>query len=508
MSRRVTSVGVAAVWLLVGSAAALAAGADASLIAAVKAGDRAGVRTVVKGGTDLNAREVDGTTALHWAVRRDDTEIAALLLGARADANAANRYGVTPLSLAARNGNGPMLELLLRHGADVKAADAAASDGQTLLMLAARTGRVEALKQLVGRGVNVNATEPRTGTSAVMWAAVADRGDAVRFLAEAGADLNARSKVTEYPHTPAAVVSDALEPGVSYVGQTVLPKGGWTPLMYAAREGAAGAIRALAEARADLNAQDPEGTTALIFAIINGHADAAAVLIEKGADLNLADKTGMTPLYAAVDMHTLASGFGRPDLTPIVVADTLKTIDALLAAGADVNAPLKSRVPKRVYNAGDGRLGEGATPFMRAARGGDVVVMKKLLAAGADPKRVQKSGVTPIHLAAGLGGDREDNNPLRGGEDDAITAIELCLERGLDINAVSTSGESVVHSALGSPKIIRFLVQKGARLDFKNKQGRTPLEQASTGREPDLETIAVLKELTAASAPKDAPAVQ
>jgi ankyrin repeat protein len=500
MSRRAASAGIAAVWLLVGSAAALAA-ADAPLINAVKGGDRTAVRTLIKGGADVNAREVDGTTPLHWAVRSDDMETAALLLGGRANPNALNRYGVTPLSLAARNGNAAMLELLLKHGADVKAADAAASDGQTLLMLAARTGRVEAMKQLVGRGVNVNAIEPRNGTSALMWAAVQDRGDAIRFLAEAGADLNARSKITQYPHTPAAVVSDALEPGVSYVGQTVLPKGGWTPLMYAAREGAVGAIRALAETKADLNAQDPEGTTALIFAIINGHADAAAALIEKGADLNLADKTGMTPLYAAVDMHTLASGFGRPDLTPTVVADTLRTIDALIAAGADLNAPLKSRVPKRVYNAGDGRLGEGATPFMRAARGGDVVVMKKLLAAGADPKLVQKSGVTPIHLAAGLGGDREDNNPLRGGEAEAIAAIELCLERGLDINAVSTTGESVVHSALGSPKIIRFLVQKGARLDFKNKQGRTPLEQAATGREPDVETIAVLKELTGAGAP-------
>jgi len=271
--------------------------------------------------------------------------------------------------------------------------------------------------------------------------------------------------------------------------------------MYAAREGAAGAIRALAEAKADLNVQDPEGTTALIFAIINGHADAAAALIEKGADLNVADTTGMTPLYAAVDMHTLASGFGRPDLKPTVVADSLKTIDALLAAGANVNTPLKSRVPKRVYNAWDGRLGEGATPFMRAARGGDVVVMKKLLAAGADPLLTQKSGVTPIHLAAGLGGDREGNNPLRGGEDDAIAAIELCLARGLDVNAVSTSGESAVHSALGSAKIIRFLVEKGAKLDAKNKQGKTPLEAASSASEPDLETIAVLKELTAASPP-------
>jgi hypothetical protein len=500
MAKWTSSIGLACACLLGSAAAGTAAESEVSLLEAVKAGDRTAVRAIVKSGTDVNGRQVDGTTPLHWAARADDREMAVLLLGGGADANAVNRYGVTPLSLAARNGSGPMLEVLLRHGADVRAADAAAADGQTLLMQAARTGRVDALKQLVGQGVDVNAVERRTGTSPLMWAAVDDRAEAVRFLAEAGANLDARSRITQYPHTPPAVVGDAVEPGISYVGQTVLPRGGWTALMYAARQGAAGAVRALAEAGSDLDARDPDGTSALIFAIINGHAAAAAVLIEKGANLSLPDNTGMTPLYAAVDMHTLASGFGRPDLTPAVVAGTLKTIDALLAAGADVNARLSTRVFKRVYNAGDGRLGEGATPFMRAARGGDVVVMQKLLAAGADPTLAQKSGVTPIHLAAGLGGDREGNNPLRGGEDDAIAAIDLCLQRGLDVNAVSTSGESAVHSALGSPKIIRFLASKGARLDLRNKQGRTPLEAALGGREPDLETAAILKELTGAGA--------
>src|SRR6185295_14855652 len=111
----------------------------------------------------------------------------------------------------------------------------------------------------------------------------------------------------------------ALEEGASYVGQTVLPKGGWTALMYAARQGAVGAVKALAGAGADLDVADPDGTSALIFAIINGHYDAAEVLAEYGADVNLPDRAGMTPLYAVVDMHTLPTTFGRPDLTAAVV---------------------------------------------------------------------------------------------------------------------------------------------------------------------------------------------
>ena len=505
MGTRTRPIRLAPALLLLWSATA-AAQADPPLIAAARGGDRAAVQRLLTSGGDANGRQVDGTTALHWAARHDHVELAALLLGGGADANAANRYGVTPLSLAARNGSGPMIDLLLRAGADVARADAAALDGQTLLMLAARTGRVDALKLLVGQGVDVNAVEPRTGTTAVMWAAVEDRADAIRLLAEATADVNARSRLTEYPHTPPAVTDDDLEPGVSYVGQTTLPKGAWTPLMYAARQGAANAIRALAEAGADPDVRDPDGTTALILAIINGHAAAASALVEKGADVNLADRVGMTPLYAAVDMHSLASTFGRPDLPPSVVASTLDVIRMLLAAGADPNPRLAGRVLKRVYNAGDPKLGEGATPFMRAARGGDVVVMRMLLAAGADPALTQKNGNTPILLAAGLGSERQGDNPLRGSIEDARAAIELCLERGLDVNAVTASGDSAIHAALGSPLLIRFLAERGARLDARNKQGRTPLEAAMNAREPNVAVIAVLKELIAAAPPQRASA--
>jgi ankyrin repeat protein len=348
----------------------------------------------------LAAAEPDGTTPLHRAIGANDSITAVRsLIKSGADVNAANRYGVTPLSLAAANGNDDVLRLLFEAGANAKAADAALREGRTTLMLAARTGNVAAVRLLIDKGADVNAVESRTGTTALMWAALENRADAVRALAAAGADVNARSSVTAYPHTPPGVIGDALEEGYSYVGQTVLPRGWWTALMYAARQGSVDAARALAESGADLNVADPDGTPALTFAIINGHYDLAALLVDKGADVNQPDRTGATPLYSAVDMHTLQTSFGRPELARAVTDGSVGAAKMLLAHGANPDAPLKTKILKRTYQAGDGRLAEGATPLMRAARSNDVVMMQLLIDAGADLYRQTASGDTPLLVA-------------------------------------------------------------------------------------------------------------
>src|SRR5438067_772637 len=75
--------------------------------------DRSLVRTLLKQHADVNAAQVDGMTALHWAAHLDDVETARLLVNAGADAKATNQYGVTPLSLACENGNTELVELLL-----------------------------------------------------------------------------------------------------------------------------------------------------------------------------------------------------------------------------------------------------------------------------------------------------------------------------------------------------------------------------------------------------------
>lgn len=493
--------------------AADAAGAEPALLRAVKVRDHQAVRTLLQQGQDARAASPDGTTALHWAARSGDRASADLLIRAGADVNARNRYGVTPLALAVRADSEEVVRSLLASGARVRTADEGLPERQTLLMHAARTGNLATLRALIGAGADVNAREERTGTTAAIWAAVANRGEAVRLLAEAGADLNVASRLTSYPHTANGVGLSGLEDGVSYVGQTVLPKGGWTAPMFAAREGAVDALTALADAGADLNAQDPEGTPALIIAIINGHYEAARVLLQKGADPNVADIKGMTALYAAVDMHTIPTTFGRPDPPSMVIAGSVGAVRMLLAAGADPNLALKGPVLKRVYNPGDPRLGEGATPFMRAARGGDLELMHILVEAGADPRATQTSGITPIMLAAGAGSGRgSDNNPDHVTEAKAIAVITYCLELGLDINGVAANGDTAAHLAstsnLGSPSVIRFLHAHGARFDVRNKAGRTPLEAVLRAREVSDDTVAVLREITGettAGAPAGSP---
>jgi ankyrin repeat protein len=277
-----------------------AAAASLPLVDAVRAGSAANVRALLKQQVDVNSPLPDGTTALHWAAHSNATELARLLIDAGANANAANRYGETPLSLAVTTGNPALAAMLLKAGADP---NTTVGDGETILMMAAQAGNAETIKALVTYGANVNAAEKWQGQTPLMYAAIQNNADAVRLLAEVGADINARSKPLVFPDF---IFKTA---GMIYV---VPPVGSWTPLMYAARDGAIDAVRVLADMGANLNLVDPDGTTALTLAIVNGHFDTAVALLDKGADPNVADKNRMTPLYAAVDMHTVQTVWGRP----------------------------------------------------------------------------------------------------------------------------------------------------------------------------------------------------
>src|SRR5262249_15381781 len=192
-----------------------------------------------------------------------DSDMAQLLLRAGAKAQSVNRYGVTPLSLAATNGNAALVEALLKAGAD---ANSTLPEGETVLMTAARTGNAEAVKALIAHGANVNVREKWQEQTALMWAAAENHPAAVKALVEAGADMNVHSKVLNFPEYKYETNGMAV---------FILPHGGWTALMYAARQNAIEAAGALADLKADLNAVHAGGTTALEVSIINLHHDLA-----------------------------------------------------------------------------------------------------------------------------------------------------------------------------------------------------------------------------------------
>jgi ankyrin repeat protein len=455
-----------------------AADQDRRLVEAVKSDDAAAVRGLVDAGADVNVPEPDGTTALHWAVRRDDAVTVQLLLRRGARPDTANRYGVRPLFVAAANGGSKVISLLLSAGADP---NARLPEGQTVLMTAARTGNAESIRLLLQAGADPNVRESWLGETALMWAAGENHSAAVAALVAGGADINARSTTLTIPEwwlKPPALAFLPIE----------FPKGGWSALMYAARQGALGTASRLVDAGADVNAAGPDGATALILAIINAHFDVAALLLDRGADPNLADDSGMAALYAAVDMHTMPAVLARPEAKPSGEIDHVKMVELLLERGANVNAQLRAPLLIRQNLEGDRGLGAGSTPLMRAAKGGDVVLMRLLLRHGADVALTQRNGSTALMIAAGLGWRFSGNSTPygdRGSESDAAEAIGICLAHGADINARNANGDTALHAAVagrGSEPLVRALLDEGADPHARNGRGQTPLDIAAAGR--------------------------
>jgi uncharacterized protein len=450
-----------------------AAGNSLPLIDAVKAGNVESVRALIKQRVDVNAASPDGTTALHWAVKSNSRELAQLLIAAGAKTNTANRYGVTPLTLAATNGNGALAEALLKAGANP---NVMVGEGETILMAAARAGNVETIKALISHGADVNAAEQWQGQTALVYAAVENHADAVKVLVELGANVNVRSKKLEFPDF---VFKTA---GMIYAVQ---PVGSWTPLMYAARDGAIDAVRALAAGGADLDLVDPDGTTALTLAIINGHFDTAVALLEKGADPNVPDKNGMTALYAAVDMNTIQTVWGRPMPLLEDAVDPVGMVRSLLAHRADPNVPLKRPIIGRhTRNTGDPSLSQGTTALARAAKSGDARMMSVLLEGGANPHLTQADLTTVAMIAANGGGQRvypgSASVSTPATEEDSLAAVKLAAEAGVDLDAFNVNGDTAMHraAARGADSIVTYLAERGARLDTKDRRGRTPLDVA------------------------------
>ena len=309
----------------------------------------------------------------------------------------------------------------------------------------------------------------------MIWAAAENHADAIRVLAEHGADVDGRSALL------------ALEPRQRRAGQSILPLGSWTPLMYAARENALAAGDALVASGASLDAVDPDGATALVIAIINAHYEFAELLLRAGADPNVVDnEAGMGPLYAAVDMHRLAVGHGRGNPVPVGLLDAVDITRSLLEHGADPNAALKKPILQRQHTFGDGTLGAGATPLMRAAKSGDIELVRVLVDAGADPLAKLPNGTTALMLAAGLGW--RNGSPLapsydQGSDEEAVATLELLLSLGLDLQATNEAGDTALHAAIGargSEAIVGFLLERGADPLAANARQQTPLSIAET----------------------------
>ena len=559
--------------------------------------DVAAVRALIVAGEDVNAAQGDGMTALHWAARRGETDMVRMLIAAGANVRATTRLGnYTPLLVASETGHAAAIELLVAAGADIKGTTAG---GVTPLMLASASGQVDAVKALLARGADVNAAEPTRGETALMFAAANRRVDVVRALIAAKADVNATTKVVSLKATPpspeeeaylaavaagrggrgpatanpqapasaaAAPASGQAAPGAAdqsagfggggrrgggrgaltgiagvsrpyTYAELINGQGGFTPLLFSARQGDLETVKALLDAGASINTlSGGDSTSPLLMATINGHFDLAAYLLERGANPSLASDNGVTPLHAALNVQWAPRALYPQPRTYLQQKITyLDFMKRLLDKGVDPNVRLLKKVWYQEYNFPLLGVDEiGATPFWRAAYAADVDAMQLLVAHGADPNiptikpagrprtgdaagretiedvsglppvPIAGPGIPPLQAAAGSGyGEGFAGNSHRTAPSGFLPAVKYLIETlHADVNGRDHEGNTALHQAAarGDVPMIQYLVSRGADVKAVNRAGETTADMANSPVsriEPYPEALALLVKLGA-----------
>jgi ankyrin repeat protein len=432
MMNAVRIVGCVAALLM--SASGFVIGAGGSDVAdAVMKGDKAAVRVLLRKKADVNAPQVDGATALHWAVYRDDVETADLLIRAGAKVAATNREGVTPLSMAALYGNTAMITRLLKAGADAKQRG---PNGETTLMLAARNGDPEAVRVLIAAGAEPNARETLRGTTALMWAAEQKHPAAVKALLDGGADFRLRSGGAGLPRNymaPTVKVAnvqaaakryaDAAAAGRTYEEQLALE--GKTGRFGGAAVASGFSTPATTPAQTQ-PAQTPSAQTPSAGQGGRGQGAGRAGQNGRGAGPEGGQPTPQQAPDPDDDDNTEVVvaglvGSGGGGLTALVFAareGDLESAQILLEVGADVNQTTEY----------------GWTPLLTATNNRHYKLGRLLMDWGADVNRANKGGWTPLYLAT-------DNRNIEGGDYpvpkpdmDSLEYIKLLLDYGANPN--------------------------------------------------------------------------
>ncbi len=237
------------------------------LIGAAKANDVITARSAIEQGTNIHGYDPSGMTALHWAAKEGNVDVARLLIEKGASLKASSWYGSkAPISLAIEKEQKDIILLLLEKGQDLKCA---VRDAWTALHVAVIENQVIIAGLLIEKGADTEVRNHYNGGTPLHLAASSGKNDFVLFLIQKGANVNGR------------------------------PDSGATPLHSVAVEGYVDTAELLLKKGADIEARDKLGRTALYFAAAKGQTELVKFLHKKGADINAKSKAGFTPLGAA-----------------------------------------------------------------------------------------------------------------------------------------------------------------------------------------------------------------
>ena len=320
---------------------------------------------------------------------------------------------------------------------------------------AVQQGDTDALRTLIRQGADVNHAQG-DGMTALHWAAQRNDPDAAGILIEAGARLEAGTRIGE--HTPlhvasrvggASVVDVLLESGAEVAVATT---SGATPLHLAAREGHLAVARLLLESGADANAEEAEwGQTPLVFAAAWNRVEVIDELLRRGADPDRATRVIDIPERARVDegasrraqnvlKELLGGEDGEEARRPTVEESRIAEAAAreVQRTGVVVDEEEEDEEEPHEfdyimeYDVEVGTMG-GLTPLLHAVRQGHVEAVTALLDGGADLEGAAGEGTTPLLMAT-----------INGHFDLAL----LLLDRGANPSVVDMKGTTPLYAAV------------------------------------------------------------
>lgn len=368
-----------------------------ALMMAARDGDVLTMNYLLDKGADVNARDDRRVSVLMWASgSAGSVEKIQAALARGAEVNPRSQDGATALHWATGLGRDPdMVKALIDAGAAIDLPD---NRGRTPLMTAARVGNTGGVKYLLDAGADRGRKSPH-GLNALHWAAEGRESNAatIRALVEAGAAVDSRAADGSTPLIIAALNGRA-EQMAELIAMGADPDAtnswGLTALMAAASEGSPEAMKAILDADPDLNARDQAGRVALHYSVAEGHGIATAMLCRRNPETDVADNEGWKPIH---------------------IARTMATLDPLVRAGADVDAPCGVAQYK------------GWTPLMFAAGTGNTFLARRLLNADADPMIETDKAANAMRVAMAVQYP-EGGNPMADLIRDAIAVRQVDIE--------------------------------------------------------------------------------
>lgn len=498
-------------------------GGDNTLVAAARSDDGAAVERLLRQGANPNERDADGSSALTWAVVRNNREVAAALLKAGADPNLTNAMGIGPLALAVTNGSAEIVNQLLENRADP---NVARENGETPLMIAAQMGRSDIIKLLLIRGSSVNVRDKKFGQTALMRATGSP--EAVELLLEHGADIRTTTHSWDIKYTiylPTTVTLGKTGIPWNNDGVYTTKKGGLNAVFFAVQKNDLKSVQMLLDAGIDVNCKSADGTTPLLAALykwdppkstfvpgrgapatagssqqFSPNVQIAQFLLDRGASVKVVDGSGYSPLHGAAlavakaartgarqrsaygqTAAALALGSADASLPPDALKNSLATVRRLLETGADPN---KQTVYPTGGPAGDVRINPappGSSPMHIAASSGSLELVQILADNGGNPNLVRKDGHTPLSVAV-LAGNVAIVKELvaRGGDVRATLSPQDKIPDPVEAITLARQNQTMMHLAAieGKPELLEYLHSMGASLTAKNSLGETPLDLA------------------------------